>query len=363
MAREFGVDESCVRRAVAQTKKMEDLDPVISGAMGDMGMEMIPTYGWVKTHTPDEHGRTYSFALKPGGVVEGETFEEKLEQASERMSALPRVHLPPPESSEGGEWGRRVVFIPINDLHAGAYAWHRETGYGDWDIEIAIRRLRDWAGRLIARTPVCGECILYYNGDTLHMNGEQPFTPASGHVLDKDGRNLKVVDLTAEAIIAVTDMAAAKHVKVRLVIKRGNHDEDSYIALLMAAKWRYFDQDNVIVELDPSPYWVWAGGNLLLFGHHGDRIKPVHLVMKVAADHRELWGKADHVVIWTGHLHSQKIEQFPGAIWERASCWTEPDAYGAKWGANAQAQAVVYDLEDGETDRFTIRQRRLPEDR
>jgi len=347
VARRFGVDESTVRKAVQRYKTRSSMDPAIQESMEAIGTGLVPGDVWVKTKNPG--GTSYSVRLRP----EAKPPEEVAERIDEILSKTPAVKLEPPQATSSAR--NFLGFIPLNDLHAGGYAWAPETGYEDWDTDKAVRRLQKWVHRAVSRMPQCSECILYYNGDTLHTNGEDPFTPASKHVLDKDTRHYRVVDLTAAGIIATVECAAQKHEKVRLVIKRGNHDEDSYLALLLAAKYRFREQRNVIVEEDPSPYWAYRWHEVFLFGHHGDRVKPAELVMKMAADHRDEWGKSTHCYVWTAHLHQRSAETFPGATWERASCLTAPDAYGAKWGSHAQLVAVVYHRSKGEYERHIVR--------
>jgi len=351
VAREFGVHESAVRRSLKSRWAREDLDPAVQQGMQASGLVNPPNGGWVKTHEKDEHGRTYSWYVRP----EQAQGEDPAERVVGIMRDIPAVRLPAPQKAGGGP--RLKSIIPINDLHAGSYAVAEETGYGDWDIHKATARLKDWIGTLILRMPVVEECILFYNGDTLHTNGRIPMTGTEGtsHVLDSDSRFFKVVDMTAAAMVVVADLAAQKHQHVRIVIKRGNHDEDSYLALLMAMKYRYRDQKNVTVEEDPSPYWAHQWGNNFWFGHHGDKVKPQDLVMKMASDFREEWGQSEHCVVFTAHKHEREMKTFRGAVWEQASCLTNPDAYGAYWGNQALAQAIVYDYEKGETDRFTRR--------
>ena len=200
------------------------------------------------------------------------------------------------------------------------------------------------------------EIILYYNGDTLHTNGKVPETSTHGsnHILDTDSRHFKVVDNTGEEIIFTTDLAA-QIADVRLVIKRGNHDGDSYLGLLQGAKWRYFQQENVTVEINPNDYWAHIFGKVALFGHHGDKVKPERLIMQFLQRYRKEVANVEHMTVWTGDKHHRKVEQFPGIIWEQASNWCEPDQYGSDYGDTAMAQAVIYDEIEGETARFTVK--------
>lgn len=252
----------------------------------------------------------------------------------------------------------KKAFISINDLHSGALAWGKETGYGDWNLDIAMSRLHQWLCRLFAHVEKEGvqEIILYYNGDVLHANGQVPMTATHGsdHILDVDSRHFKVVDVTGEQIIHTTDIAA-QIADVRLVIKRGNHDGDSYLALLQGAKWRYFNQPNVTVEMDPNSYWAHIFGKVALFGHHGDKIKPDRLIMQFLQRYRKDIADVEHITVWTGDKHHRKVEQFPGVMWEQASNWSEPDLYGSAFGETAMAQAVIYDELEGEVSRFTVK--------
>ena len=351
VAREYGVDESTVRKAVKRHTQSHGEDPALMRGMASIGLEELPAGAWVKTQEPDEMGRTYSFYIRP----EREAAQrDALERITDLVREIPPVHLHrAPVQADPDLLG----FIPLNDLHVGLYAWGEQTGYGDWDTDLACARLSEWLGKLVSRMPVCQECVLFYNGDTLHTNGNEPLTgtPGTSHILDADSRHFRNTDMAAAVIIATTDMAAQKHKHIRLVIKRGNHDEDAYLALLMAAKWRYAKTANVTVEMDPSSYWCYTFGKCMLYGHHGDKIKPADLVMKMAADHPAVWGATMHRYVWTAHLHHKASDSFHGAIWERASCLTAPDGYGSKWGNHAAAIAVVYHRDKGEYERYTVR--------
>ena len=336
-----------------------NIDPAIHSGMAALGTDMQPQGAWVKNTVPDDLGRTYSFYMNLREDGEDQSLESKVQSIEDRFRSLPAVKLPTVKAIKKPEGTITKAFISINDLHVGSLAWGKETGYEDWDLDIALNRLTSWVARLLHKIKGdnVDEIILYYNGDTLHSNGDLPMTGTQGtsHILDTDSRQFKTVDMTAESLIVTGDLAAQSAPHVRLVIKRGNHDSDSYIALLQAAKWRYHDQKNVTVELDPNPYWAHAWDDVLLFGHHGDKIKPDRMIMTMADKHRELWGKAKHVTMWTGDKHHRKVEQFPGVLWEQASCWSNTDLYGSHYGDNAMAQCVIYDGKQGEVSRYTVK--------
>ena len=357
VAEHFGVNESTARKSIqlqnTRLESQEDAEQAILDGMEDLGFTGHPDAGWVKSQKPDQYGRTYSFRFSRDNRKDE---EEKLDKIAERFTGTSPVLFEIPEPVQN----QRVkkAFISINDLHSGSLAWGKETGYGDWDLTIAMSRLRAWLLKLLnhVKEEQVDEIILYYNGDTLHSNGKVPMTatPGSDHVLDTDSRFFKMVDTTGEEIIYTTDIAA-QIANVRLVIKRGNHDGDSYLGLLQGAKWRYYNQPNVIVENNPNDYWAHVFGKVALFGHHGDKVKPDRLIMQFLQRYRKDIADVEHITVWTGDKHHRKVEQFPGVIWEQASNWCEPDQYGSAYGDTAMAQAVIYDEIEGETSRFTVR--------
>ena len=357
VAQHFGVNESTARRSIQLHQErlgsQDDAEQAILDGMEDLGFIGHPDAGWVKSQKPDKHGRTYSFRFSRDNRKDEEA---KMSAIADLFTGTSPVLFTPPKPTNNTRI--RKAFISINDLHSGSLAWGKETGYGDWDLDIAMSRLKEWLTRLLNQVKEANvdEIILYYNGDTLHTNGQVPMTatPGSDHVLDTDSRNFKVVDTTGEEIIHCTDIAA-QIADVRLVIKRGNHDGDSYLALLQGAKWRYYNQPNVTVELEPNNYWAHIFGRVALFGHHGDKIKPDRLVMQFLQRYRRDIAEVDHITVWTGDKHHRKVEQFPGVMWEQASNWCEPDQYGSDYGDTAMAQAVIYDEVEGEIERYTVK--------
>lgn len=363
IAKVYNVNESTVRRSIKRYRKRvetrEYAEPAVKQGMDQLGFQGQPSGGWIKSTKPDPNdpeGKTYSFYFNNN--KEEAQLEDKLDSIAERFTGTSPVQFKIPVLKLNKR--TRKAFISINDLHSGALAWGKETGYGDWDTKIALERLTEWLTRLFLRIKNyeggVDEIILYYNGDTLHANGNTPMTATHGtdHILDVDSRHFKVVDQTVETIIMTTDLAA-QIANVRLVIKRGNHDADSYLALLQGAKWRYHNQPNVYVDVTPGPYWCHIFGRVALFGHHGDKIKPDVLAMKFLQKYRKDIAECEHITMWTGDKHHKLLQQFPGVTWEQASNWSEPDEYGSKWGSNAMAQAVIYDELEGEIDRFTVK--------
>jgi len=122
VARKHGVDESTVRKAVRTYEATLNADPAIRDGMAATGLTRLPQGGWVKSHEKDAQGRTYSWYVKP----EQAKVEDTAERVAAVMSSIPAIRLQQTKEEAGGF--QKKAIVPINDLHAGSYAWGEETG-------------------------------------------------------------------------------------------------------------------------------------------------------------------------------------------------------------------------------------------
>jgi len=353
----MGCSNSSVSRRVASAQKRGKLiDPAMRDAMEAIGAEYEPGVAWIKKKLGKGEGGTEFSVMMTRRKPEEEEQASAIERMSELFSAIPPVQLPVLETTRDPA-SSRFAMIPINDLHAGMYAWGDETGSGDWDTNTATTRLVSWVGQLLKVVPDdVGELIMLYNGDILHANDHTGMTPKSKHILDVDTRFLRTVDKTAHAIIVAADLAAQVFPRVRLIIKPGNHDTTAYIGLLMAVKWRYYNTPNVIVDDSPGEFWAYRRGKTFLFSHHGDKAKPEQLVMSMADQFPDEWGVSRHRYCWTGDKHHRAAKRIGGAMWEQASCMTDRDAYAANgaWTNSPELQAIIYSEVRGEVGRHRV---------
>jgi hypothetical protein len=163
-------------------------------------------------------------------------------------------------------------------------AWHRETGES-YDVDIAVDRLRKWIGRLVAASPASREAIILDLGDLTHMDDGTNQTPASKHVLDVDGRYFRTLDMTIAAMADAVEIALSKHELVTVAIIAGNHNPNSYIAVLFALAERYRNNPRVTVRKDPREFWAHQFGANLIAAHHGDKASPERMVMFLADEY------------------------------------------------------------------------------
>lgn len=348
----LGLSRDVVRHRVIQAyQRGLNVDPAVQRGMDNLGANYEPDLLWIKTKgTNAEPG--YSALMKKKKV-------DREQQTVEDIAALfrdtPAVQIgktPPVE--EGLD--KAFCLLNLNDLHWNALAWGRETGAGDWDLKIAEERLRRWTMNLMARSPQTSEIILHFNGDTFHTNGRDPFTPKNGHVLDADTRYSRAAHMLCATVISIGDIAAQMFPRVRFVIRPGNHDRDSVVALQQGVFWRYRETEHVVVDIDPGEYWVYRRGGVMLASHHGDKAPRQRLVNYVSDRWRSEFGQSKHCYLWTAHGHREEVERIGAWRCEMASCISDQDAHAAEeaYPNSPSMNLVVYHEDRGEVERFSV---------
>lgn len=321
------------------------------GAMGVVDQtKLAPTEvrgGWL--HNYNAEGKKIGATYWKAPEIEPEDIAERLMQTLSEIDVVP--HIPAPPHIETN----LITVYPLADVHIGMMAWGKETGE-DYDTAIATDRLRKWISRAVDSAPKSGHAVILGVGDLTHADDQSNMTPRSKHVLDVDTRHFKTLDATISAMAYCAEYAARKHERVTIRILPGNHDLNTYMAVMFALSERYRDNPRIEVQKQPGEFWVHQHGKCLLAAHHGHGGKPERMVMFLADEYATIWGATKHRVIWTGHLHHAKMADIGGATWEQLRAVTSRDAYavGNAYVARSQLQAITFDLDEGEVHRVKI---------
>jgi hypothetical protein len=303
--------------------------------------------GWIKTK-PDADGISHSVRWK-APEAEAEDYADAIRAALEGLTAATPVPAPTYADAD------LLTVYPIADAHIGMMSWGRETGE-DYDTHIAVTRLQDWIGRCINASPASSHALILDVGDTTHADDQTNQTPRSKHVLDVDSRYFRTLDVTIAALARAVDTALERHLHVTLVILPGNHSPHSYMALMFALAERYRLEPRVTVHKEPGEYYVQEFGDIMLAAHHGDKAKAERLVMFMADEYAEIWGRTKHRFLWTGHLHHHKSADIGGVQWEQLRAMTARDSYAVShaYSARAQLQAITLHRTAGEIQRVKV---------
>jgi len=248
-----------------------------------------------------------------------------------------------------------LTLYPIADAHMGMMAWGKETGE-NYNLDIASKRIIDWLGQCVAASPASGKAIILDVGDLTHGDDQTNQTPQSKHNLDMDTRHFKTIEATIITMAAAVELALAKHAEVVVRILPGNHNPNSYLAIMFALHERYRDEPRVKVQKIPGELFVHQFGKVLLSAHHGDKAKAERLVMFLADQYPELWGATRHRFLFTGHRHHSLIGDIGGVKVEQLRAVTAKDAYAVShaYSARAELQAICYHRERGEIQRVRV---------
>ena len=294
-----------------------------------------PRQQWVKTRLDDQK------------------WNEILHAAAAALAEeLPREAPIPKPPQQNAKLANLYV---LTDVHLGMLAWHEEGG-ANWDLKIAERTVTDCFMRMMDASPSAGTAIIAQLGDWFHSDGLVPVTPASGHVLDQDGRFGKMVRAGVRLCRRVVTAALLRHDKVVLLLAEGNHDPASSAWMQTMFAALYEDDPRVEVIETPLPYYAFQHGRTALFFHHGHKKKVEALPGLFAALYSTMWGDTTKRYGHTGHLHHLYEKEFPGVKMMQHPTISARDAYAARGGflSERQATSITYHSDFGEVGRYTI---------
>jgi hypothetical protein len=343
-AKALGIDPKTLYDRLKYAERK--LDPAIQAGMDAVGTKLVPALAWAKTKNED--GTSYSVLLKPGQDTP-ESLAERLQEALAGIDAAQVI--PAPDHALDG----LLTVYPLADVHMGMMAWGKETGE-DYDTAIAADRVRSWVSRAVDASPASETAVILGLGDLTHADDQSNMTPRSKHVLDVDTRHFRTLDVTIQALAYGIEYAAKKHARVIVRILPGNHDLNTYMAVMFALYERYRDNPRIEVQKIPGEFFVMRHGNCLLAAHHGHGGKPERMVMFLADEHAAEWGRTRHRFLWTGHLHHLKAADIGGVQWMQLRAITAKDAYAAgnAYSARASLEAITFDADQGEIQRVRV---------
>lgn len=247
-----------------------------------------------------------------------------------------------------------LTVFPCGDWHVGMFAWRKEVG-ADWDLKIAEDTIGRAAQDTIACSPPSGHCVVLGGGDLLHADNSDNKTAKSGNVLQVDGRYQKVIGVAVKLMVRTVDAALRRHKHVTVRILPGNHDEHSAVAIAYFLLAWYRNEPRVTVDVDPSLFWWFRFGSVMLGATHGHTVKIGQMPGIMAARRAEDWGATKFRYVHGFHLHhSAKIAtEGNGVICETHQAPIPQDAwhYGAGFLSGRSLQAITYHKDFGEIGR------------
>lgn len=263
-----------------------------------------------------------------------------------------RAELVPPPASTDADL---MSIYPIGDQHNGLMAWGRETGEA-YDLKIGKERLETTAAALIAQSPPSRRALILNLGDWTHQDSNKNMTPASGNILDVDGRYFKVVTTGVHLMRHLIDLALAKHEQVEVRNNPGNHDPHASVALTVALSAFYEGNPRVKIDDSPDEWFFRRFGRNLLGSHHGHRCKPQEMAMAMAERCAEDWGVTWFRHFYFGHIHHETTKEVMGVRVESFQTLAAKDAYAhnAGYSSGQSLTSITLHAERGEVGRHRV---------
>lgn len=341
-AKSLGVSRETVQRRVRQAQERGlHLSTGARAAMSAAGLSGVEVSSGYR-HIYDEDGKKVETVhwTAPKHVA---ALESVLDRAKAKFADIPKAPpIPAPRHTNSD----LLTLFPLFDVHLGMRADGDETGGDDYDTKLAADDIHMAIGNVMALSPDSEEAILLVGGDFFHATDDTNQTMRSKNALDVDTRLFKTLDIGIEVVAAAIERIASKHKRVTVRVLRGNHDETSHMALTLALAQRYRGQQRITIDKSRRDIFMYQWGKCLIAAHHGDRQKPERLAM-ILAEICPFWSESPQRIVFTGHLHSQQSEDFPGITWERLRAFCPPDAYGAQFAPRRAMHAITFNKNTG----------------
>jgi len=238
-----------------------------------------------------------------------------------------------------------AVEIAIADPHIGKQAWKKETGWANYDLSLAVNTYQESLDYLIDATSgyTIEKFLLPLGNDYYHVDNRMMQTER-GTQMDTDSRYQKIYHVVFELARKTIDTLSTI-APVDVIIVPGNHDQMSMFHTGRELLGWYRNAPGVHIQNDLTKYHPWTYGDVFITFTHGEKSKVNDYFAVVAAQYRELWGRAKYCEIHTGHLHSESVTSHKGGKFRRLPSLTPPDAWhvGEDFVGNLRsAQALIY---------------------
>ena len=254
-----------------------------------------------------------------------------------------------------------LSFYPLPDLHFGLLVDKNDSNHDyHYDLNIAERWVKASMTYLVDSAPNSKEAVICDLGDFLHAENSENRTK-SGHALDVDGRNPKIVRIAFEIVKQLIEMTLTKHEIVHVYSIPGNHSEQSGIFLkeYLAAWFRNEPRVKIYNQTHASQQYHSYGQNILGFSH-GHELRPERAAEVLVFDNQAIFSSTLYRTFHFGHFHQNKTFETPLCNIEIHKNIIPRDAWAEGMGFRGhigQAKSITYHKEYGEIGRnvFNIR--------
>ena len=180
----------------------------------------------------------------------------------------------------------------------------------------------------------------FFNADTYLA------TTTEGTPQDNDGGMSDILTTGCELMTTYIDLLR-QVAPVEMVLMAGNHDRLLSVSLhLYLQAWYKNCEAVTTIKSAQHRQYIIYGENLLCF-HHGDSVSKTSDLARLASiEAAKAWGKCSHRMVFTGHLHHEKIEEDRGFTRYQLPSLSGEDKWHAKKGYVGNRKMIAAVLVD-----------------
>lgn len=244
-----------------------------------------------------------------------------------------------------------MLEIDMPDLHMGKLAWSKETGWEDYDTNLA-EKAHDMAfeNTIKRSSHYKFDCIQIVVGNDLLNSDNTQGTTTRGTPQDSDSRFQKTFRVARTMIARMINRCRDLAPEVKVVMVRGNHDDLSVWHLGDSLECLFENCSDVVISNDPTPRKYTQWGRVLLGYCHGNEAKRADLPLLMAVEEPRMFAQSFYREIHVGHLHQENVWEKQGIKVRILSSLSAADDYHARNGYVGnlrQAQGFIWNNNDG----------------
>lgn len=278
-----------------------------------------------------------------------ETFKEFIDGFTTDITPIKPVKKHKPQND------KLASAIVFGDAHLGMLAHAIQTLGEDYNLTKGTADIRSAIDYCVECAPVSEEGWFINVGDLIHFDSSKNET-TGGTKQDGSATHSQVMRAAGTLIRYCIDKMLTKFNVVRVINARGNHDNDSALALNMIIEVAYENEERVVVLGNDSKFNFIEFGQCLIGVNHGDKINHSRLAGVMTKLMAPAWGRTTFKRWITGHIHhKQVIETDAGVTIESfhtlapAEIWHADSGYGAE----RRVTMITYHKEFGEVNRMS----------
>lgn len=237
------------------------------------------------------------------------------DELTDRLEAHHPAEKVAPPIITPGDGDPALAVISLSDVHLGMRGWHEETLQPSQDLDTISHDYEVASNTLVGVSGIypVERYLLVIGNDLLHADGYEgkAATTRAGTPQDMDTRIEKVFLRAVDLSVHTIDSCRARGIPVTAIMTRGNHDPTQVHALGAVLSAYYRNDPGVEIINTPSPRDYWAYGDNLFMLYHGELNRKGVLPYLTFATEcpPEMWARAKHREILTGHWHARKTAQ------------------------------------------------------